>query len=93
MPGVPSFHETGFADFEAPTWWGFFGPARIPAPIQRRMQEELTRILAEPETRSRVEALGMDVLAKPDAEFARFLESEIARWGQVVRENDIRLQG
>lgn len=91
LPGIPSFHEMGFTDFEAPTWWGLLGPAGVPEPIQRRMQAELTRILAEPETRSRMQALGMDVLARPGAELARLLESEMDRWGHIVRENSIRL--
>ena len=93
LPGVPSFHELGFAGFEAPTWWGVFAPAGVPAPIRRRMEGELARILAEPEVRARVEAQGMDVLATPGEGFAPFLDAEIERWGRVVRENGIRLEG
>ena len=91
LPGLPSFHEIGFTGFEAPSWWGLFAPAGVPEPIRRRMEEELARILAEPDTRARVEAQGMDVLADPGAGFAQFLDGEIERWGRVVRENDIRL--
>jgi tripartite-type tricarboxylate transporter receptor subunit TctC len=54
---------------------------------------ELARILAEPEVRARVEAQGMDVLATPGEGFAPFLDAEIERWGRVVRENGIRLEG
>ncbi|HYF08913.1 MAG TPA: tripartite tricarboxylate transporter substrate binding protein [Acetobacteraceae bacterium] len=93
LPEVPSFQELGFADFEAPTWWGLFAPAAVPAPIRRRMEAEMARVLAEPETRARVEAVGMDVLATPGEGFASFLDSEIERWGRVVRENSIRLEG
>ena len=93
LPGVPSFHGLGFAGFEAPTWWGVLAPAGVPAPIRRRMEGELARILAEPEVRARVEAQGMDVLAMPGEGFAPFLDAEIERWGRVVRENGIRLEG
>jgi tripartite-type tricarboxylate transporter receptor subunit TctC len=93
LPGVPTFHGLGFAGFEAPTWWGVFAPAGVPAPIRRRMEGELARILAEPEVRARVEAQGMDVLATPGEGFAPFLDAEIERWGRVVRENGIRLEG
>jgi tripartite-type tricarboxylate transporter receptor subunit TctC len=92
LPGVPSFHELGFAGFEAPTWWGVFAPAGVPVPIRRRMEGELARILAEPEVRARVEAQGMDVLALPGEEFARVLDAETERWSRVVRENGIRLE-
>lgn len=93
LPDVPSFHELGFADYEAPTWWGLFAQAGVPAPIRRRMETELARVLAEPETRERVGAVGMDVLATPAEGFSAFLDSEIARWARVVRENNIRLEG
>ncbi len=93
LPGVPSFHELGFAGFEAPTWWGVFAPGGVPPAIRRRMEGELARILAEPEVRARVEAQGMDVLAMPGEGFAPFLDAEIERWGRVVRENAIRLDG
>ena len=65
----------------------------MPALVRRRMEAELARILAEPEVRARVEAQGMDVLATPGEGFAPFLDAEIERWGRVVRENGIRLEG
>ena len=93
LPGVPSFHELGFTGFEAPTWWGIFAPAGVPAPIRRRMEAELARILADPEVRPRVEAQGMDVLGTSGEEFAAFAEAERERWARVVRENRIRVEG
>lgn len=93
LPGVPSFHDLGFTDFEAPTWWGVLAPAGVPLPIRRRMETELARILAEPEARGRVEAQGMDVLATPGEGFAQFMDTEIERWGEVVRRNAIRMEG
>ena len=93
LPGVPSFQEIGFAGFEAPTWWGIFAPSAVPAPIRRRMETELARILAEPDTRTRLEGQGMDVAPMGGDDFATFVESEMERWGRVVRENRIRLEG
>ena len=93
LPGVPSFHELGFAGFEAPTWWGVLAPSAVSAPIRRRMEMELARILADPEVRSRVEAQGMDMLGTPGDEFAAFAETERGRWERVVRENRIRVEG
>lgn len=93
LPGVPSFQEQGIAGFEAPTWWAVFAPAGVPAPIRDRMAGLLAQILAEPETRARVEQQGMDVLAVSGEGFANFAAAETERWARVVRANNIRLDG
>jgi tripartite-type tricarboxylate transporter receptor subunit TctC len=93
LPTVPSFAEQGFAAYEAPTWWGMIAPAGVPAPIRARMEAIMARILAEPETRARVEQQGMTVLAAGSEEFARYQEAEMERWGRLVREAGIRLEG
>jgi tripartite-type tricarboxylate transporter receptor subunit TctC len=93
LPEVPSFEEIGFAGFEAPTWWAAYAPAGVPRPILARMEAALADALAEPETRARVEALGMDVMALTGEPFASFAASEAERWRQVVIENRIRLEG
>ena len=89
VPGVRSFAQQGFGDFEAPTWWAFLGRAGTPEPILRRMQEALALALANPEVRSRIEEQGADVVASSPAECSRFLTSEIEKWGRVIRENRI----
>ena len=65
VPGVASFAQQGFAGFEAPTWWAFFGRAGTPEPIRRRMQEALAKALSDPEVRARIEEQGCDV-RRPD---------------------------
>jgi len=93
LPGVPSFQEQGITGFEAPTWWGVFSPAGVPAPLRERMSATLAQILAEPETRTRIEAQGMDVLAVAGDGFASFVMTEAERWARVVRANNIRVEG
>lgn len=90
VPGTPSFAQQGFGDFEAPTWWAFFGRAGTPQPILDRMHAALTRALAEPEVKARIEEQGCDVIAAPAEESRRFIAAEIEKWGQVIRQNDIR---
>ena len=91
VPGVRSFAQQGFGDFEAPTWWAFLGRAGTPEPILRRMQEALAGVLGQPEVRSRIEEQGCDVVASSPAECGRFLAAEIEKWGRVIRDNDIRV--
>lgn len=91
VPGVRSFAQQGFADFEAPTWWILLGRAGTPDPIVRRMHDALGRVLALPEIRGRIEENGADVVAGGPERCRRFLNSEVQKWGRVIRENNITL--
>lgn len=91
VPGVKSFSQQGFSDFEAPTWWAFLGRAGTPEPILRQMQQALAQSLADPNVRARIEEQGCDVVASGPEECGRFLSTEIERWGKVIRDNDIRV--
>jgi tripartite-type tricarboxylate transporter receptor subunit TctC len=90
VPGVRSFAQQGFGDFEAPTWWAFLGRAGTPRPILDKMQQALARALADREVRAKIEEQGADVVASSPEECGRFLASEIEKWGKVIRDNDIR---
>lgn len=93
VPGTQSFAQQGFADFEAPTWWAFFGRAGTPQPILDRMGTALRAVLNEPEVKSKIEEQGCDILASDAETCRRFVAAEIDRWGAVIRENDIRADG
>ena len=90
VPGVPSFAQQGFGGFEAPTWWALLGRAGTPPPILERMHAALTQVLADPETKAKIEEQGADVVAGSSEECAAFIRAEIEKWGKVIRDNDIR---
>jgi tripartite-type tricarboxylate transporter receptor subunit TctC len=92
VPGVKSFAQQGFAEFEAPTWWALLGRAGTPEPILRRMAESVQQILATPEIRTRIEEQGADVAAGGPERCRRFLNAEVSKWGQVIRDNNITLE-
>lgn len=85
-----SFAQQGFGDFEAPTWWAMLGRAGTPEPLVRRMHEALSRVLNEPEVKNRIEEQGCDIVASTPEECRRFMEAEIAKWGRVITDNNIR---
>ncbi|UFN49031.1 tripartite tricarboxylate transporter substrate binding protein [Roseomonas sp. OT10] len=93
VPNTRSFAEQGFQDFEAPTWWAFLGRAGTPAPIVQKMHAALAKVLAEEEVKRKIEEQGADVVASSPEECSAFLAREIDRWGQVIRENEIRADG
>lgn len=91
VPGVRSFAQQGFGDFEAPTWWAFLGRAGTPEPILARMQEILAKVLANPAVKAKIEEQGADLVASDPAACGRFLAGEIEKWGGVIRANNIRI--
>lgn len=90
VPNAPSFAQQGMGDFEAPTWWAMFGRAGTPQPILDRMHAAITQAVSEAEVKGRIEEQGCDVIASSPEECRRFVAAEIERWGQVIRQNDIR---
>ena len=91
LPDVPSLAEQGFPGFSALAFWGVLAPTGVPRPIFERFHAEVARILAIPEVNRQLsEQLGMEMVISSPAVFRTFLEAEIARWGKVVRENDIK---
>ena len=89
VPGVKSFAEQGFSGFDAPTWWAFLGRAGTPEPVLGRMREAVRLVLGDAEVRGKIEEQGADVRASDAAACGSFMAAEIARWGQVIRDNKI----
>ena len=93
MPEVLSLAEQGFPGFSALAWWGIFAPAATPKTILDKFHAELTRALKLPEVRNQLtEQLGMDLVVGSPEALQKFLVGEIARWGKVVKDNNIRAE-
>ena len=89
MPEVPTLKELG-VDVVAHAWWGILAPAGTPKPIIDKLVLELQKAIKLPDVnKTLTETLGMDVVAlSPDATQKWILEN-MARWGKVVRDNNI----
>lgn len=85
LPAVPTMAESGIADFEVTNWVGVIAPAATPAPVVRKISAEIARILATADMKKRFEFYGATPDSSTPEEFRSFLESEIKRWGEVVR--------
>ena len=93
LPDVPALAEQGFPGFSALSWWGVFAPAGTPKPILNKFHAELVKVFNQPDLRKQLtEQLGMDLAVSSPEALQKFLVSEIARWGKVVRENNIRAE-
>jgi tripartite-type tricarboxylate transporter receptor subunit TctC len=85
VPDVPTMIESGVPNFEAVGWYMVLVPARTPAPIMARMQAAVADALSQPSVRERLTGDGAEVVASKPEEAKRFLETEVRRWGGVVK--------
>jgi tripartite-type tricarboxylate transporter receptor subunit TctC len=86
LPDIPTIAESGYPDYEVNGWMGLLYPANTPAAIVTRTHKAL------PETRERLENVGMDVEASatPD-QFRALIQRDLARWTKIIREIDMKL--
>jgi tripartite-type tricarboxylate transporter receptor subunit TctC len=92
MPDVPTLKELGI-DVVAHAWWGILAPAGTPKPVIERIHAELVKAIKLPDvSKMLTETQGMDVVAlSPDAT-QKWIQDNMARWGKVVRDNNIRVE-
>jgi tripartite-type tricarboxylate transporter receptor subunit TctC len=89
-PEIPAIAET-LPGFESLSWHGFFAPAKVPPAMVQRLHDEAVAALRTPVVADRLKDLGITpVGSTPDA-FRAFVASESARWGEVARRAQIRL--
>jgi tripartite-type tricarboxylate transporter receptor subunit TctC len=91
MPELPTLAEQGLEGFEANAWIGVVAPAAVPAPILKRLNEEIVRALREPQVRDALAAKQMEAVGNTPEQFAAYMRDELARWGPVIRANRISL--
>jgi tripartite-type tricarboxylate transporter receptor subunit TctC len=91
LPDVPTFDELGYKGFTAVQWYGIVGPAKMPAAIVARLNEEINKAIATPELRERLSGEALEPMPMTSGEFAGFIEAEVARWTKLVRERNIEM--
>ena len=90
LPELPTVAEAGVPGYEASLWYGFVGPARLPADIVQRLNAEIVAALAQPDVRERLTDQGVEARSSTAEEFSRLLVSDIARWAKVVQRAGIQ---
>ncbi|HSV44486.1 MAG TPA: tripartite tricarboxylate transporter substrate binding protein [Ramlibacter sp.] len=91
LPNVPTLAEQGVKGVEMSAWYGIYMPASTPKAVQDKVHAEVSRVLAMPETRTRLDAIGAELTPMTQAQFAQFHDREYARFGEVIRKNNIKL--
>jgi len=90
LPDIPTVAEAGVPGYEFTIWFGFYGPAAMPADVVNRIHTELARILAQADVRDRLIAEGGEPGNLTLEQFAAFTRAEHAKWGKVIRATGIK---
>lgn len=93
LPEVPTFIESGVADFEINSWVGILAPTKTPKAIIDKLNAELNAVLSDPETRTRLDALGINATPGTPAAFAEEIKRDLARYEAVVKAAGIKAGG
>ncbi|SIO61741.1 Tripartite-type tricarboxylate transporter, receptor component TctC [Bradyrhizobium erythrophlei] len=91
LPDVPTLKEAG-ADVDAVLWSGIFVPKAMPPAIVKRLEGELMRIAKLPDVIARLKPLGIDTVGNSSNEFAKILAADLARWGEVAKASNIKIE-
>jgi tripartite-type tricarboxylate transporter receptor subunit TctC len=89
-PEIPTIAETALPGFDAATWFALVAPAATPRDIVLRLNAEVTRLVAQPETQQRFADLGMSIAAGAPDVLDAYIGSEIGKWSQVIKDADVR---
>jgi tripartite-type tricarboxylate transporter receptor subunit TctC len=92
LPNVPTFEELGIKGMEVSLWYGIVGPAALPPPIVQKLNMELGKILAMPDVQQAFAKQGAIPAGGSPQDYSAYMRDESARWGEVVRKNNIKLE-
>jgi tripartite-type tricarboxylate transporter receptor subunit TctC len=90
-PELPTMAESGLAGFDLATWFAFFAPAATPKEISAKVAADMQRVLAQPDVRERLLAVGVDVVGSTPEELARFQRAEMEKWAKIVKESGAKV--
>jgi tripartite-type tricarboxylate transporter receptor subunit TctC len=92
LPDLPTFAEQGITGQDADTLTGIVVPAGTPKEIVDLLQKEIARIVAQPDVKEKLAALGFIPVANTPDEFGTRIKAEIEKWGKVVRDAKLRIE-
>jgi tripartite-type tricarboxylate transporter receptor subunit TctC len=93
LPDVPTLDEQGLKGYEMNTWFGFVGPAKLPAPVVERLNREINAVLAKPEVLASLAKQGFEIPppATPAA-FGKIIADDLAKWLPLIKASGARAE-
>ena len=92
LPDVPTMQEAGVPGYEASVWLALLAPAGTPRDIVLRLNSEIAKLMAAPDTKKALSDAGVEVAPSTPEAMADYMLSEMDRWGKVVKEAGIKME-
>lgn len=92
LPDVPTVAEQGYKDYEAATWFSIATRKGTPPPVINRLNSELSRIVQQPDMRSRFGAFAIELAGGTPNELEQLVKRDSARWAAVIRKAGVTLE-
>ena len=89
-PNVPTILESGVAQLDLESWFGYFVPSKTPAPIQDRLRNELTKLISQPDLQDLFRSRGGKPLNLNAAQTKALVQRDVERWTKLVRDIGIK---
>jgi tripartite-type tricarboxylate transporter receptor subunit TctC len=92
VPDIPTVAEGGLPGFEFYSWYGIWAPAKTPRDIVNKIEVEVARIVQMPDVTQRLIAQGFEPVGSTSAQFAAFIQSEMAKYGKLVQDAGLKFE-
>ncbi len=92
LPDIPTMDEAGLPGFEATTWHGLVAPAGTPPAIIEVLHGALVAALADPDVKTKLAALGVDIGPDSPAEFSAYIKAEIPKWAAIIKASGAKVE-
>ena len=91
-PELPTLSEEGLKGFDAANWWGILFPTGVQRPIIDKVAADFAKALTVQEVKDKLAVFGVEAISSTPEQFGKFMDTERAKWGKLIREANIRLE-
>ena len=92
LPNVPTLSEAGVTGYEASVWLALLAPANTPTDIVNKLNQEIAKVMANPETKKALYDAGVEASYAPPEVMSKYMALEYDRWGKVIKDANVTLQ-
>jgi tripartite-type tricarboxylate transporter receptor subunit TctC len=91
-PDIPTVEESGVTGFEFVSWYGLWGPKGLPPDISGKLQSDISKVLAMPDVKQRLNTLGFEPIGASGDRFGSYIRDEMVRYEKIIRDAKIKVE-